>query len=75
MPQLPHHPTTSPPILFLTFEGIDGCGKSTQLNLLADYFRQDGREVVTTREPGGTQLAEAIRNYLVAHAATVIAAR
>ncbi len=51
--------------MFLTFEGIDGCGKSTQLNLLADYFRATGREVVTTREPGGTQLAEAIRNYLL----------
>jgi dTMP kinase len=51
--------------LFLTFEGIDGCGKSTQLNLLAEYFRSRGREVVTTREPGGTALAEAIRNYLL----------
>ena len=51
--------------LFLSFEGIDGCGKSTQLNLLADFFRSSGREVVTTREPGGTALAEAIRNYLL----------
>ncbi len=51
--------------MFLTFEGIDGCGKSTQWNLLADYFRAAGREVVSTREPGGTQLAEAIRNYLL----------
>ena len=51
--------------MFLTFEGIDGCGKSTQLNLLADFFRSAGREVITTREPGGTQLAEAIRNYLL----------
>lgn len=51
--------------MFLTFEGIDGCGKSTQLGLLADYLRAAGREVVTTREPGGTQLAEAIRNYLL----------
>ena len=51
--------------MFLTFEGIDGCGKSTQLSLLAEHFRSSGREVVTTREPGGTALAEAIRNYLL----------
>ena len=51
--------------VFLTFEGIDGCGKSTQLNLLAEILRAAGREVVTTREPGGTKLAENIRNYLL----------
>lgn len=51
--------------MFLTFEGIDGCGKSTQLNFLAEYFRSCGREVVATREPGGTALAEAIRSYLL----------
>ena len=62
---LPKNLFTSSLILFLTFEGIDGCGKSTQLNLLADYFRAAEREVVTTREPGGTQLAEAIRHYLL----------
>ena len=51
--------------MFFTFEGIDGCGKTTQLNLLAEYLRAAGREVVTTREPGGTKLAENIRNYLL----------
>src|SRR5688572_27568781 len=60
---LPHHLTTIP--VFLTFEGIDGCGKTTQLNLLAEFLRGAGREVVTTREPGGTKLAENIRNYLL----------
>ena len=51
--------------MFLTFEGIDGCGKTTQLGLLAEFLRAEGREVVTTREPGGTKLAENIRNYLL----------
>jgi dTMP kinase len=51
--------------LFLTFEGIDGCGKTTQLNLLAEFLAAQGREVVCTREPGGTKLAENIRNYLL----------
>jgi dTMP kinase len=65
---LSFHPTTQPHnylSVFFTFEGIDGCGKTTQLNLLAEYLRAQGREVVTTREPGGTKLAEAIRNYLL----------
>lgn len=51
--------------MFFTFEGIDGCGKSTQVGLLRDYFLSAGREVVVTREPGGTALAEAVRNYLL----------
>lgn len=50
---------------FLTFEGIDGCGKTTQLELLRSRLEAGGREVVATREPGGTALAETIRNYLL----------
>lgn len=50
---------------FITLEGGEGAGKSTQIKLLADRLRQSGREVVTTREPGGTPEAEKIRDLLV----------
>ncbi len=50
---------------FITFEGIDGVGKSTQLRLLAARLRSGGAEVVETREPGGAPGAEAIRELLV----------
>lgn len=47
--------------LFISFEGIDGAGKSTHIDALADALRASGRAVVRTREPGGTPLAEQIR--------------
>jgi len=47
--------------MFLSFEGIDGSGKSTQARLLADHLRAQGRDVVLTREPGGSPGAEEIR--------------
>lgn len=50
---------------FLTFEGQDGCGKTTQINLLIDYLKNKGYEVVLTREPGCKGLGEKIRNLLL----------
>ena len=52
---------------FITFEGPEGAGKSSQIRMLAEALRASGREVVTTREPGGTPLAEAIRNVVKGH--------
>nr|WP_174826070.1 dTMP kinase [Ruegeria arenilitoris] len=51
--------------MFLTFEGIDGSGKSSQARMLADHLRDLGREVVLTREPGGSPGAEEIRRLVL----------
>ena len=51
--------------LFITFEGIDGCGKSTQLELLKEDFRKEGLDFIEVREPGGTAVGEKIRNILL----------
>ena len=51
--------------MFVTFEGLDGSGKSTQAELLADWLRAEGRTVLTTREPGGTPVGEAVRDLVL----------
>lgn len=56
------HPNTG---RFITFEGIDGSGKSTQTRLLADHLRGQGHEVILTREPGGSPGAEEIRQLVL----------
>lgn len=50
---------------FITFEGIDGAGKSTHLAFVAELLRKRGRTVITTREPGGTPLGEKLREHLL----------
>ena len=59
--------------LFITFEGIDGCGKSTQRGMLAGQLEERGFEVVVTREPGGTAIGEDIRRVLVSDESVHIA--
>lgn len=51
--------------MFVTFEGLDGSGKTTQAELLAQWLEQEGRSVVSTREPGGTPLGEHVRELLL----------
>jgi len=52
--------------MFITFEGIDGSGKSTQIELLSEYLLENKIEFISIREPGGTDIAEQIRNILLA---------
>jgi dTMP kinase len=51
--------------VLVTFEGVDGSGKSTQTDLLSDWLQKEGRQVVTAREPGGTPLGESVRELLL----------
>lgn len=51
--------------MFITFEGIDFCGKSTQVELLKKYFEDKGKSVQVIREPGGTEISEKIREILL----------
>jgi dTMP kinase len=50
--------------LFISFEGSEGCGKSTQIRLLADRLKNAGHRVTLTREPGGTEIGEQLRHLL-----------
>src|SRR5438105_9506934 len=50
---------------FISFEGLDGCGKSTQIEKLANVLRAQGTSIVATREPGGTSAGEKIRQLLL----------
>ena len=52
--------------MFISFEGTEGVGKTTLIHKIHQYFEQQGKEVVLTREPGGTPLAEQIRSLLLA---------
>ncbi len=59
--------------LFITFEGTEGTGKSTQVRLLADYLRAAGRRMLVSREPGGTAFGRSLRSMLLDPAAGNIA--
>ena len=53
--------------LFITFEGIDGCGKTTQLELLDKYLRKKGYKTIQTLEPGGSDIGKSLREILLHH--------
>ncbi|MCQ2559172.1 MAG: dTMP kinase, partial [Clostridia bacterium] len=51
--------------ILIALEGLDGCGKTSQIKLLTAYLQDQGREVICTREPGGTRLGENLRQILL----------
>jgi len=51
--------------MFITFEGIEGCGKTTQVNKLREYFESQGKDVLVTLEPGGSRLGKTLRKILL----------
>lgn len=53
--------------MFITFEGSEGCGKTTQLAYLASSLRQKGHDILTVREPGGTPIGDQVRNVLLSN--------
>jgi dTMP kinase len=61
--------------IFITVEGIDGTGKTTQLRLLASYLRKHGYKVLVTREPGGTRIGEKVREILLSSRTRCLAPR
>ena len=67
--------TPTPRGQFITFEGIDGCGKTTQFHMLAGWLRERGREVTETAEPGGTAIVRQIRKILLDPASAEIQPR
>lgn len=59
---------------FITLEGMDGCGKSTQMGMLAQALESEGFDIIVTREPGGTPVGEVVRGLLISDASVGIAA-
>lgn len=61
--------------MFVSFDGVDGAGKSTQIRLLAEALKSRGHQVLTCRDPGGTPLGETLRQLLLGHHETSIHSR
>ena len=57
--------------MIISFEGLDGCGKSTQINKLKEYLESTGRKVAVLREPGGNMISEKIRDILLDNKNTI----